>query len=244
MAQIRRHARLALGIFVAGAAGTTALIGPAQAASASSGVNWDAIAQCESGGNWRTHTNNGYSGGLQFSHSTWAAYGGTKYASSAHKASRSQQIAVAERVRQGQGIGAWPTCGARSGSSKQYKAKHAKSTHARTTSTHYKTRSSYTSNSRSARTQREESSYRRTVSHRTESQRATKTQRSTRVYAVRNLPSVKPDGRWYVVRHGDTLSKIAAAKSVKGGWQALYQINQAKLGNGPDLIMPGQRLAL
>jgi len=77
------------------------------------GVNWDAIAACESGGNWGTSTGNGFSGGLQFSQGTWDAYGGGSYASTAAGASRSQQIAVAQRVLAGQGIGAWPVCGAR-----------------------------------------------------------------------------------------------------------------------------------
>jgi resuscitation-promoting factor RpfA len=82
---------------------------PAQAAS----VNWDAIAQCESSGNWSTNTGNGFYGGLQFTQSTWKAYGG---AGSPQNASRDQQIAVAERVLQGQGIGAWPVCGQKGGS--------------------------------------------------------------------------------------------------------------------------------
>ena len=77
-----------------------------------SGVNWDAIAACESGGNWSTSTGNGYSGGLQFSQGTWDAYGGSQYSSTAAGASRSQQIAVAQRVLAGQGMGAWPVCGA------------------------------------------------------------------------------------------------------------------------------------
>jgi hypothetical protein len=77
------------------------------------GVNWDAIAACESGGNWGISTGNGFSGGLQFSQGTWNAYGGGQYASSASGASRSQQIAVAQRVLAGQGIGAWPVCGSR-----------------------------------------------------------------------------------------------------------------------------------
>jgi len=74
-------------------------------------VNWDAIAACESGGNWGTSTGNGFSGGLQFSQGTWDAYGGGQYASTAAGASRSQQIAVAQKVLAGQGIGAWPVCG-------------------------------------------------------------------------------------------------------------------------------------
>ncbi|TLM81510.1 LysM peptidoglycan-binding domain-containing protein [Pseudarthrobacter sp. NamE2] len=68
---------------------------------------WDALAQCESGGNWATDTGNGYSGGLQFSPSTWSAYGGT---GSPADASREQQIAVAEQVQASQGWGAWPSC--------------------------------------------------------------------------------------------------------------------------------------
>ena len=40
-------------------------------------VDWDAVAQCESGGDWSTNTGNGHFGGLQFSQSTWEAYGGT-----------------------------------------------------------------------------------------------------------------------------------------------------------------------
>ena len=79
--------------------------------SSGGGVNWDAIAACESGGNWGTSTGNGFYGGLQFSQGTWDAYGGGQYSSTAAGASRSQQIAVAQRVLAGQGIGAWPVCG-------------------------------------------------------------------------------------------------------------------------------------
>ena len=85
----------------------------ASAASASAdSVNWDAIAQCESGGNWSINTGNGYYGGLQFSPATWASNGGL--GNPAH-ASREEQIRVAERVLTKQGIGAWPSCGAKGG---------------------------------------------------------------------------------------------------------------------------------
>ncbi len=76
------------------------------------GVNWSAIAACESGGNWGANTGNGFYGGLQFTQGTWDAYGGGQYAASANQASAAQQIAVANRVLAGQGIGAWPVCGA------------------------------------------------------------------------------------------------------------------------------------
>jgi uncharacterized protein YabE (DUF348 family) len=73
---------------------------------------WDRIAACESGGNWAANTGNGYYGGLQFDHGTWAAYGGTAYASNANGASKAQQIAIAEKVKADRGgYGAWPVCG-------------------------------------------------------------------------------------------------------------------------------------
>ncbi|WP_166741647.1 resuscitation-promoting factor [Cumulibacter soli] len=78
----------------------------------SGGHNWDAVAQCESGGNWSINTGNGFYGGLQFSASTWTGYGGGAYASTADQATREQQIAIAEKVLAGQGPGAWPHCGA------------------------------------------------------------------------------------------------------------------------------------
>ena len=71
---------------------------------------WDRLAHCESTGRWHIATGNGYYGGLQFSASTWRGFGGTRYASSAHRASRLQQIRIAERVRARQGWGAWPVC--------------------------------------------------------------------------------------------------------------------------------------
>mgnify|MGYP002719540569 FL=1 len=87
----------------------------AAAPAVAGGSVWDSIAQCESGGNWAINTGNGYQGGLQFSPSTWAGYGGTEYAATADQATREQQIAVAERVQAAQGWGAWPACTARLG---------------------------------------------------------------------------------------------------------------------------------
>jgi len=84
-------------------------------ASAASVTTWDRVAGCESSGNWKINTGNGYYGGLQFSQSTWLAYRGSQFASRADLATKSQQIIVAERVLKGQGPGAWPVCGARAG---------------------------------------------------------------------------------------------------------------------------------
>jgi LysM repeat protein len=111
---------VAAAVALAGATGTAALLGTASQAQAASSVNWDAVAQCESSGNWHINTGNGFFGGLQFQQSTWAGYGGLAYASRADLATRSQQIAIAEKVLVGQGIGAWPVCGARAGSTTSY----------------------------------------------------------------------------------------------------------------------------
>ncbi|TCK26655.1 surface rod structure-forming protein G [Pseudonocardia endophytica] len=74
-------------------------------------TRWDKIAKCESGGDWSINTGNGYYGGLQFDKQTWNAYGGDQYAPRADQASREEQIAVAEKVADDRGYGAWPVCG-------------------------------------------------------------------------------------------------------------------------------------
>src|SRR3954470_21012188 len=109
----RRPSKATRAIALAGVTGAVvaAPLMAAGNASAATASEWDAVAQCESGGNWSINTGNGYYGGLQFSSSTWAAYGGTAYASTADQASKSQQIAVGEKVLAAQGKGAWPTCG-------------------------------------------------------------------------------------------------------------------------------------
>ncbi|MEV0005468.1 transglycosylase family protein [Micromonospora sp. NPDC050980] len=192
-----RRRRTVVGALVAGAAtGAAALFGPAAPASAAS-VNWDAVARCESGGNWHINTGNGYYGGLQFSRSTWNGYGGQKYAARADLASRAEQIAVAEKVLAGQGIGAWPVCGRKAGSGS------------------------------TASTKRAASPTKKTVSRPSGGER-------------RGAPTTGS----HLVRPGDTLSGIAAAKHVAGGWRVLYARNRAVVGEDPGLIFPGQRLRL
>jgi LysM repeat protein len=83
------------------------------AAQAATTHDWTGVAQCESGGDWDINTGNGYYGGLQFSQSTWAGYGGTGLAARADLATPAEQVQIAEKVLAGQGIGAWPTCGKR-----------------------------------------------------------------------------------------------------------------------------------
>jgi hypothetical protein len=79
------------------------------------GSVWDKVAYCESGGNWAINTGNGYSGGLQFLHASWNAYGGQEFAARAYQASREQQIIVAERILADVGWKAWPACSRRLG---------------------------------------------------------------------------------------------------------------------------------
>jgi nucleoid-associated protein YgaU len=217
--KLRRRAATATA--VAGVAAVTPLlaVSPAHADS----VNWDAIAACESGGNWSINTGNGYSGGLQFSQGTWQAYGGGAYAPTAGQASRSAQIAVAEKVLGGQGIGAWPVCGKRAGSS-------AGATPRNTTPSTTSERSSR-SESRSSATESSTSTKKATRHHSTQQSDAT----------VRT--SAATGSGTYVVKSGDTLAKIASAQHVSGGWKALYAANRGSVEN-PDLIFPGEKLSL
>ncbi|MER5518413.1 transglycosylase family protein [Streptomyces sp. NPDC002763] len=196
--------------------GLLAATGNAEAAD--NGV-WDRIAQCESGGNWHINTGNGYYGGLQFSASTWRAYGGTAYASTADQASREAQIAVATKVQQAQGWGAWPVCSARAGAAgsapEGASATTKSSTESATRSTGGSAAESTTTKSAPAQK---------------------KAQRST-THTGRD--SARGD---YTVREGDTLSEIAQRHGTT--WQRLYAANEAVIGGDPNLIVPGQRLAL
>jgi uncharacterized protein YabE (DUF348 family) len=91
---------------------TTTTAKKSSGSSTPSGSVWDKIAQCESGGNWSINTGNGYYGGLQFSLSTWRAYGGSGMP---NKASREEQIRIAKKVQASDGWGAWPACTAKLG---------------------------------------------------------------------------------------------------------------------------------
>jgi resuscitation-promoting factor RpfE len=108
--EIRKQFTRALGL--AGIAGALAVapLAISTATANADGVNWDAVAACESGGNWSINTGNGYHGGLQFTLGTWRANGGSGMP---ENASREEQIRVAENVLARQGIGAWPVCGRR-----------------------------------------------------------------------------------------------------------------------------------
>jgi LysM repeat protein len=314
---------------LAGAVAGVPIVTSGQAYAAPDNI-WDRVAQCESGGNWSINTGNGFQGGLQFTPSTWRGFGGTRFAASANRASREQQIAVAERVLASQGWNAWPVCsskaGARGTSATQRtitvdapsRSKQAKHTPAKSTSA-----------SKHGGTRRGAHAGGQPVipAPRTAAPpiKAATPQAPSNgqavppvVQAARPAPSAQPPAigpvltatgqpataaqpaaaqvpglttlprlaapaaqptapapaapiarrpgtgpvleaqaptdataqvpapaadRGYLVRPGDTLSRIAASHHVAGGWQAIYQANRSALPNA-NLIRPGQRLHL
>ncbi|CAL9561445.1 transglycosylase family protein [Streptomyces sp. enrichment culture] len=106
----RQAPALVVAAGVTGSAIAIPLLG-ATGAHAADGANWDQVAECETGGAWSQNKGNGYYGGLALSQEAWEQYGGLDYAPSADRASRSQQIRIAEKIHADQGIAAWPTCG-------------------------------------------------------------------------------------------------------------------------------------
>ncbi|MFG2959578.1 transglycosylase family protein [Streptomyces sp. NPDC048291] len=217
----RRPSKAVRAIAVAGVTGVAvaAPLMAAGSASAATASEWDTVAQCESGGNWSINTGNGYYGGLQFSASTWAAYGGTQYAAQANQASKAQQITIAEKVLAAQGKGAWPVCGTGL-SGAAYTGGSAGST---------SSSSSSSTGTRSTDTQAASRSAERPAAKKT-------------VTTPTGKKVKKGDGEYKVVK-GDTLSSIAEKHKVKGGWQALFKLNK-DIVDDADFIYPGQQLHL
>ncbi|MFC9795972.1 transglycosylase family protein [Streptomyces sp. NPDC127584] len=201
-------------------------------ASAATTSEWDRVAACESGGNWSINTGNGYYGGLQFSASTWAAYGGTAYASTADQASKSQQISVAEKVLAGQGKGAWPSCGVGlSGASNDGGA--AESAPQQSTQQPQQERKAEQPTTRSEKRQAPKKS----------TQQAAPQAAAKKTVTTPTGKTVKKGDGEYKVATGDTLGKIAQAHGVKGGWAELFKLNK-DIVEDADLIYPGQQLHL
>ncbi|MEV1066779.1 transglycosylase family protein [Streptomyces sp. NPDC050263] len=213
--QPNRINRASLTVTAGGAGMALPLIGTGVAQAADVDT-WNKVAACESTNDWNINTGNGYYGGLQFTRSTWEAYGGTRYAPRADLATKDQQIAVAEKVLDGQGPGAWPACSVRAGLSR---GGDAPDIHPNGTSTKTTEKSGPTSNKTS------KTSLDDVQAHSTPQSRAGTVE-------------------MYTVVRGDTLSGIADTEEVKGGWQGLYAANRTVIGADPDLILPGQRLSL
>jgi murein DD-endopeptidase MepM/ murein hydrolase activator NlpD len=192
--------------------------GTAQAADVST---WNKVAACESSGDWSINTGNGYYGGLQFTQSTWEAYGGTAYAHRADQATRDQQIAIAEKVLKGQGPGAWPVCSVRAGL----------------------TRGGGTPDIHVGGTKTEATKAAKSKAANAKTQTVVK--RSVKDVQPQTTPQSRAGtAEMYTVVRGDTLSGIADTERVDGGWHALYAANRTTVGSDPDLILPGQRLSL
>ncbi|WP_327351788.1 transglycosylase family protein [Streptomyces sp. NBC_01304] len=208
--QPSRINRASLTVTAGGAGMALPLMGSGTAHAAD--VNtWNKVAACESTNNWSINTGNGYYGGLQFSQSTWQAYGGTAYAPRADLATKDQQIAVAEKVLKGQGPRAWPVCSVKAGLTRGGDAPDISPAGG-----------SKSSGSDGSRVEKASAA---TGPETTPQSKAGKTE-------------------MYTVVRGDSLSRIADTEHVKGGWRHLYEANRKVIGGDPDLILPGQRIAL
>jgi hypothetical protein len=308
---------------VTGSAIAIPLLG-ATSASAADGTTWDRVAECESAGQWSADSGNGYYGGLQISQADWEKYGGLTYASSADEASRSQQIAIAEKLLDDQGLTPWPTCGPLSGLSKNSGdilvdtgvandssngSNSSRSSRSSATST-----PSASSGSTSGSSLSDSSSSDSSSSGSSSKATGNATENTTKADtgggdqgadnsdtestkgdnsgnsgqgddssgasenatagagrhrggdADENTTDSAVDGRTddpsgrhasrgagasrdvvdgsYVVRAGDNLWTIADALDLEGGWAELYDANKKTVGVDPNLILPGQSLAV
>ncbi|MET7858323.1 transglycosylase family protein [Streptomyces sp. NPDC005318] len=282
---------------VTGSAIAIPLLGAA-GAHAADATTWDRVAECESGGMWSADLGNGFYGGLQFSQDAWKSYGGEAYAPRADLASRSQQIAIAEKVLDDQGPKAWPSCAVISGltvdgalpgvdpgtvpsaepTEDAQESGGASASDGAKSSTKASTKASKKSSGKASDKKSSEStsdtSDSSDYSESTDSSdfsdssgsEASGKHRGAAASEVgqgtgagngresgrhasrgdsegRDAGAPAADGS-YEVRPGDNLWAIADAHHVPGGWPALYEVNKDAVGADPNLILPGQSLAL
>ncbi|KAF4408672.1 transglycosylase family protein [Streptomyces lycii] len=202
-----------LAVTTGGAGIVLPLLG-ASGASAAPVSTWDKVAECESSGDWSINNGNGFYGGLQFTQSTWEGYGGTEYASRADLATKDQQIAVAEKVLEGQGPGAWPVCSVKAGLTRGGEAPQVDTG------------------------DRAQGSAEKQAEPKAEPKAEKKAETKP---SPADSDSAKTSS--YTVVSGDTLFKIADARGVDG-WESIYEGNREVIGDNPDLILPGQKLSL
>jgi resuscitation-promoting factor RpfA len=212
--RFRTAARRGATVAAISAAGLALSATAANAATSTS--TWDALAQCESGGNWAINTGNGFSGGLQFTPSTWAAYGGS---GSAADASREQQIAVAEQVQAAQGWGAWPSCAAQLGLSGG--ATGAVQQSAPVQSVPVQAAPVQAAPVQAAPVQAAPAT----------------------APAAKHVRAVALSGETYTLQAGDTLSIVAGKLGINGGWQQLADANLDTISD-PNLVFEGQVIQL
>ncbi len=233
----RHRVRMAVIAGAAVAALPVAGLVTATSASAAPVATWDAVAQCESGGNWAINTGNGFYGGLQFTSSTWAAFGGTAYASQANLATKAQQIAVAEKVLASQGPGAWPVCSVKAGLTKGgAPAAVDTSAAAKPAAPAAKPAAPV---AKPAQAPKADAAPKAAATPKNDA--APKADKGVNSWTGSN--DAKPaKGGNYTVKSGDTLSSIAAAQGLD--WHDLYKNNAKVVGGNPDLIFPGQTLSI
>ena len=211
------------------AAGVLALAGAATfiptAANAADGSTWDALAQCESGGNWSINTGNGYYGGLQFSMPTWQANGGV---GNPADASREEQIRVAENVLATQGWGAWPTCSAQIGASGSAEPAPAPA-------------AAPEEPAAPAAPAEEPAPQEEAAPAPAAAPEAPAP--APAAPASYDLPDVEASDETYTIESGDTLSIIADELDLEDGWLALFAVNQDDITD-PNLIFAGQEIVL
>jgi murein DD-endopeptidase MepM/ murein hydrolase activator NlpD len=224
-----RVSQASLTVTAGGAGLALPLIGLTSAHAATGGV-WDKVASCESSGNWNINTGNGFFGGLQFTSSTWKSFGGAAYAPRADLATKNQQIAVAEKVLRSQGPGAWPVCSVQAGLTRQA----ASASHVVQVSVQ-----------KAKPKPKPAAAQRHVAKPAPAAQHTTKPASANQQTAKAPAKTTQPAGQGhYTVATGDTLSGIAAGEHVHGGWPQLYADNRAVVGGDPNLIFPGQHLAL
>ncbi|MEV6959241.1 transglycosylase family protein [Streptomyces sp. NPDC051207] len=298
---------------VTGSAIAIPLLG-ATGASAADGASWDRVAECETGGSWSQNTGNGYYGGLQVTQEDWEAYGGLDFASSADQASRSQQIAVAERILADKGADAWPTCGllagldgdsgdaavdtgvsespesgdtsdssvlldSLDGSGESSASASASPSPSASTSPGGATTDSSDSADSTATADgtviTDESGESVDLTKRDDSDKSGQSDGvsegsetggtgagrhrgpsaeevvggdreggSAGRHASRGAAARDAVDGTYTVRAGDSLWSIADSLDLRGGWRELYTANEEEVGGDPDLILPGQKLAV
>lgn len=229
MKKLSRTRTIVGGLAFAGIAATGVGLAAAPA-NAASGSTWDALAQCESGGNWAINTGNGYYGGLQFSLGTWQAHGGSGNPASA---SRATQIAVAERVLASQGWGAWPACSAKLGLSG-------------TAGAAPQAAAPQQAAPQQAAPQRQVAPQRQAAPQQAAPQAAAPQQAAPKAVApaAPSKPSpVATSGKTYKIQSGDTLDKIATKLNIDGGYMKLWAANTSTIDDA-NLIYAGQELQL
>ncbi|MET9759736.1 transglycosylase family protein [Streptomyces sp. NPDC006372] len=286
---------------VTGSAIAIPLLG-ASGASAADGTTWDRVADCETGGAWSQNSGNGYYGGLALSQDDWEKYGGLDYAASADLASRSQQIAVAEKILADQGVGAWRTCGLLSGleqgkgsdssgssdasgstdspglldslgSSPSESPSSSPSSSPDTpsaskgedstsddrdsskdrqpdaspsaTSESDKSDDAQRDDESSALTDTGSGRHRGPSADETGASGDSRTDESTGRHASRGDGDSRDASEGsYIVGVGDSLWSIADSLDLSGGWHELYDGNKKAVGADPNLIRPGEKLAV